>query len=425
MECPICIEKIPKSRRVYCNFCEFTTCVKCTQTYLTGSADDANCMNCKRMWTREVLLTHLPKTWVNGEYKKHREHILLERETAMMPTTQPYVEQEIQRRKNVKVLSKLTVERQNLKRKLFEINRLIFDVQRNVNPPLEVERKSFIHKCADPECRGFLSSAWKCNICEKYTCSDCNVIKGLERDAPHRCLENDKLTFQMIKADSKKCPGCAQFIFKIDGCDQMWCTKCHTAFSWRTGQVINGTIHNPHFYEFQRNRNTLGRQMGDIPCGGMPTYREVANALLCIQKTPIFDHIMKLHRIVAHIELVEIPHYNHVVTETNNIDLRVRYMMNEISTDAFKSKIQQREKASLKKRDIGMLLNMFVTLTSDFYREITFQKQVNTMVNEIDALVQYINDSMMVVSKRYDCMVPVIHNYRIVSASHIKGLPKP
>ena len=32
----------------------------------------------------------------------------------------------------------------------------------------------------------------------------------------------------------------------------MWYTQCKIAFSWRTGRRVHGVIHNPHFYEFQR-----------------------------------------------------------------------------------------------------------------------------------------------------------------------------
>ena len=129
---------------------------------------------------------------------------------------------------------------------------------------------------------------------------------------------------------------------------------------------------------------------------------------------------MKLHRVVTHIEMEEIPQYNAVVTERNNVDLRVKYMLNEISTEFFKSKIQQREKASLKKRDIGMLLNTFVVLSGDFYREIVVKKTITGLDNNIDTIVLFMNENMMTVSKRYDCMVPIIHNYDVLTTSHAK-----
>lgn len=421
MECPICIEKITPSKRVECNLCNYVACSKCIQTYLLHSADDPHCLKCKRIWDREALFNYLPKAFINSDLKKHRENMLLERETAMMTSTQPYVEQEIQRRNNVEVLMKLQNERNILKKKLNEINRACFDVQRNINPPLQNEKRAFIHKCGNDGCRGFLSMQWKCNICNMYTCNECNILKGPEKDSPHQCIEADKATMQLLKNDCKKCPGCAQYIFKIDGCDQMWCINCHTAFSWRTGLIINGTIHNPHFYDFQRNHGNgvVQRQLGDIPCGGVPSYRDVTNALQPFVRSYNMDILLKIHRITAHIEQVELPRFAHIVTVENNIDLRVKYMLNELSSEHFKSKIQQREKAFQKKREIGMILNMYIITISDYLREIIYQKEISPYIFDIIGLINYTNTSLIAISKRYDCVVLNVNNqFRIVNATY-------
>lgn len=422
MECPICIEKIAPTRKVECSYCSFVACKKCTTTYILGTADDANCMNCKRSWNRETLIEKLSKSFVYGDYKRHRENSLLERETSMMPATQPHVEREIQRRKNVELLNTLNQSRNTLKRKLHEINVTITHLQNNINPPLDQERRAFLHKCGDPDCRGFLSTAWKCNICEKYTCNECNALKGADRDAPHTCDENDRLSMQAMRSECRKCPGCAQFIYKIDGCDQMWCVSCHTAFSWRTGAVFNGAaIHNPHFYEFQRTRGHEARELGDIPCGGMPSYRELSRALQALDQLIEYVQVFQIHRIALHVEHVELNRFNHAVTEQSNLNLRVKYMLNELTVDAFKSKIQQREKAAEKRRDITMILNMFVTLMSDFFRDMVHTKSIGNTLFEMRELINYTNRSIINVSKRYDCSVPYILThpmFRITSATH-------
>lgn len=381
------------------------------QTYLTSSADDPNCMNCKRMWDRETLTSMLPKKFINGDLKIHRENMLLERETSMMPSTQAYVEQEIQRRKNYDLLQKIQTERYNLKRKLNELNRTCFEISRNLNPPLENERRSFIHRCANADCKGFLSSAWKCNICSMHTCPECNLVK--EADIEHVCKQEDKDTMQLLRKECKKCPGCAQFIYKIDGCDQMWCVSCHTAFSWRSGQVVNGTIHNPHYYQFQQQAGRTQRNIGDIPCGGLPTYRQMSHALYGLHTLPEYDFTMKIHRIAGHIEHVTMVPYNNITTERSNIDLRVRYMLNELSTDLFKSKIQQREKASQKKKDIALILNMFLTTCSDFFREMCHSKNF-LQVPELEELIKYTNQHLALVSRRYDCVVPIIYENNVL-----------
>jgi len=376
-------------------------------------------MNCKRLWDREILVQLLPKTFVNNDFKKHRENMLLERETAMMPATQTHVNQEIQRRKNVKLLTELQNERLKLKRKLAEINNACFHVQRNLNPPLETEKRTFIHRCSNNGCKGFLSTQWKCNICSKYTCSECNMLKGDERDTEHVCKEEDKETMKLLRAECKKCPSCAQYIYKLEGCDQMWCTSCHTAFSWRTGMIVNGTIHNPHYYEFQRNRGTIQRAIGDIPCGGMPTIRELQIALLSHNKTLKYEILLKLHRVILHIEHVELPRVAYAVHENNNVDLRVKFMMNEISTDNFKVKIQQREKAAQKKRDLGLIYNMFITTVSDYFREMIFEKTINPYFDHIKELILYTNNCLCTISKRYECIVNVItHDIKMVAVNH-------
>ena len=90
----------------------------------------------------------------------------------------------------------------------------------------------------------------------------------------HVCDEKTKENAQFIKETCKACPGmCGEFIFKIDGCDQMWCTTCHTAFSWRTGEIERGVVHNPHYYAaLQNGGGMVPRAPGDVVCGGLPDF---------------------------------------------------------------------------------------------------------------------------------------------------------
>ncbi|KAJ9534162.1 hypothetical protein QJQ45_002156 [Haematococcus lacustris] len=73
---------------------------------------------------------------------------------------------------------------------------------------------------------------------------------------------------QLLAKDSRTCPKCPASINNIEGCDQMFCTVCHTAFSFQTGQIERGVIHNPLYYEWQRQQNggVAPRAPGDDPC---------------------------------------------------------------------------------------------------------------------------------------------------------------
>lgn len=46
--------------------------------------------------------------------------------------------------------------------------------------------------------------------------------------------------------DHSVCPNCGVIIIKNDGCNDMWCTQCHTGFHFITRLPIRGSFENPH-----------------------------------------------------------------------------------------------------------------------------------------------------------------------------------
>jgi hypothetical protein len=102
-------------------------------------------------------------------------------------------------------------------------------------------------------------------------------MKGPAQDTPHECNPDNLASAKLIDADTRGCPKCGARVYKISGCNQMFCTACNDcAFDWVTGR-IETVIHNPHYYEFQRQRNggQAPRVIGDILCG-----REVDQATI-------------------------------------------------------------------------------------------------------------------------------------------------
>ena len=105
----------------------------------------------------------------------------------------------------------------------------------------------------------------------------------------------------MLKKGNKKLSiVCTAAIFKISGCDQMWCTQCHIAFSWKTGQKVTGVIHNPHFYQWQRNNGGATQNPNAVHCGGIPGYyifrNRVRTFLQHFVHRILVNDLMRLHR---------------------------------------------------------------------------------------------------------------------------------
>ena len=397
MSCQICVEPYNSNTRklVSCPYCEFSACRECVETYMLQHPTP-KCMNCSKELTREHIANNFTKKFVSTTYKTHREKCLFEREKAMLPATQPIVEQIIQSEKTKEKIKMIKAQIAALEAEITQYDNELKCSNKKVEP------KSFIRKCPNPECRGFLSTQWKCNLCHHKTCRECNECI-LHPDNEHKCDPANVETVKLIAKDSKPCPKCGELIFKIEGCDQMYCTQCHTPFSWTTGRVESGAIHNPHYFEWLKTQNLSDDQahLDIVPrCG-----REIDNYFVhdLLRKSGRGTAIIAIARNVIHLREVVLPKYR-VDAFNDNQDLRVSFLRNQLDESTFRSTLQKREKAREKKEEYYRLLAMLIQCTTEIiYRYHTEQKDVNLYTQEIQALVDYVNNYFDKISKVYVC----------------------
>jgi len=331
-----------------------------------------------------------------------------------MPATQPLVERQIIKEKNESAISYLLEEnamlRQLLRDNRDKIGKLRYRALEAVHEPLEEKKTTFTRACPDSECRGFLSTAYKCGICETYTCKHCNTQKVNKNDPDHKCDPELVETFKLLASDTKPCPGCTAPIHKIEGCDQMFCTLCHTAFSWKSGAIELGVIHNPHYYEFQRiaNGGVAPRVNGDMRCGGAPLFWQIRDHLLyhhCLERG-----IDDAHRLIQHITYVVLPQHPNIVDRYDNSKLRIEYLMKRIDKKKLLSKIKQKMKKQEKDSELHMVLTMFTSTMSDLFSNI-ISGEPRDIKNSIDSMYKlrtYTNESFKNIGKQFDNVVPFI-----------------
>jgi len=388
------------------------------------SASDPHCMNCKKIWNKTFLDDSFPKSFINQDLKRHREDLLQEREQSLLPGTQPLVEQELHNRKCNGEIKELYKRRKQLQEEIQRINVGLREEYNNLHyghlKETTEEKTKFVKKCPVEDCRGFLSTQWKCGICSTYVCSNCHEIKGEDRnDETHVCKEENIESAKLIAKETKPCPACGTRISKINGCDQMFCTSCQTPFSWRTGnKIISGTIHNPHYYEFMRQQNNgnMPRQFGDIPCGGLPNIYNLSTFSRQIglsQKDERIATMYDIHRAISHLQYSELPRYEfHQMTNNTNSDLRVKYLLKEIDDKRFKQTLQQREKKNNKSLEVSQILQMYIDTSSELFRSVlqsTNIDEIEIFLTDINKLKDYYNTSIEPLSKRYNCVVPAIN----------------
>lgn len=88
-----------------------------------------------------------------------------------------------------------------------------------------------------------------------------NKLQNIEINKYYNCYlvmcdDNNYKTCQMIIKDSKQCPKCKNYIQRIYGCNQMFCTICHTCFNWVTLEVLDKVnVNNPELIKYQRLNN--------------------------------------------------------------------------------------------------------------------------------------------------------------------------
>ena len=277
-ECSICCENYNKSTRkaITCQACDYSSCKSCIRKYLLDINNEPNCPSCHNVWTQEFIITNCNRSWYSKEHKEHRSKILVDYEMSQLPDTMVAAD-------NYKFKEDLEERNKDINTEIRELRALIYNLQEEKNDNIitirEIkesnykrgETKKFIMACPGEDCRGFLSETYKCDLCHQSTCPDCNEIM----EEGHTCNEEAVQSAELIKKETKPCPKCGIRIFKINGCDQMWCTECHVAFSWKTGRFENGVVHNPHFYQWQRNNNNgvAPRVAGDNPCENLPDWR--------------------------------------------------------------------------------------------------------------------------------------------------------
>ena len=464
--CSICSDNYTAiiRKRVTCKYCKKDICSKCIEQYLLTRSDDAHCIHCRVHYNDKDLNEICTKTYLKDRYFKHRQEILVNRERANLPGLQQEAHREKQRRERSQIVIRITQEIKDLidvrngvrsefirlsvlnekkyeselkkitkemdeymetirlkKQQLFELR---FNHEEKVEEKKE-EPKKFIRRCMKSNCNGFLSTAWKCGLCEWYSCSKCFTVKGEKHDSHHECKEDDLKTAELIRADSKPCPNCGEFINKSSGCDQMYCVSCQTPFSWTTLKIVtSGAIHNPHYYEMMKRKGQLPRNPGDVPCGGFPTRYQLV--IFPRKIDPIIaDYFYEFHRICEEVQHVSHHQFRAHVDNATTHPINIQFLLGDFNEAKWGQKLAINEKKRKRDAEVQEVFAAFLMVavnivnTVQNYRDdihesfrnlpaVAAEQILLDLHVEIRELFIIINDAFKEISLSYSYTVPYI-----------------
>lgn len=368
-------------------------------------------MNCKKEWSKEFVNDQFTKVFLREEYRASRETILFEEEKIHLPELQDTArrrkllyemedqlrdlsKRELENednddqfvREQKRTRERLRTQKQHLQKQINELRH-----QRSVK-----EKAVFLKKCTVPDCRGFLSKDYVCGLCNTTICKDCHFV----RHDDHECKPEDVQTVAEIERSTKPCPTCYIPIQKSDGCDQMFCIKCHTGFSWKTGQIETGIIHNPHYFEALRNGNIqdIRHRAEQGACGPMPTYTRV---------NEFVKHVDAQTRRALYFYYQQFVHHRQVTLRLfearDDVEIRhdrIHYLTGHLDEKKYKANLYIRQQKTLRKREEQYIMDSFVTIGEELFRSLTGEN-TNDIWDQLTTLSRITYDALMTLDKKY------------------------
>ena len=440
-ECSICCSNFNKStlKEIKCESCNEKVCKQCVMHWLKERTN-ITCPCCNVVWDTHFCYENVSKK-ISDDYRQIHTDLIFKIEQTYIAETQPFIQIEKmyeQARKELKetidhrvMCNSVPIVKQHRRpntptwkndertkeiaktyRKIVYINILdeqisalrfranklseclmdhhdieILNEHLQSNLYVKKENKSSL-PCPANDCKGYIFTyTGKCGLCDIHICRKCHVIV---KDENHVCNQDDIETVKLIYDESKPCPKCNARISKIDGCDQMYCVQCKTAFSWRTGKVETGRIHNPHYYDELRriNNGVIPREPGDNPNIDDDCVEPVRAFRLIRDNSETFLKFMNLYNSLysdynyTNATLMRYTGIDENINFNTNFKNRFKYIKNEIDEDKFKSMIYRDFKNTKYNKEIyGLVrefLDIFKRILKNMYLKLIPSLDVNT-----------------------------------------------
>lgn len=121
--CDICIESFNENKLITCfNInCKLVTCKKCINYYIINTPEEAHCMSCKSKYSMKFMHTMKLQS---KEYNDHLKQILFDKECALLPQTQIFIENNKDIQINI-LNNKINNVKKNIYKSLIEFSKAI------------------------------------------------------------------------------------------------------------------------------------------------------------------------------------------------------------------------------------------------------------------------------------------------------------
>ena len=456
-ECQICAGE--GNGRNRCSNCGLIICRPCAkQCVQTSWSEEPQCPNCQLVWSKEEQYKLLTKSFVETVVRKRQRDGMLAREMARIPHAVPFARRESYQREfrklsrtyqsisseieasevHTEAFSQRVTEIQQLHTRLQQLTHLINEAK------FSTTTDPFL-RCAHPNCNGTVdTSTGECLACQRVTCKHCTMaVDGI---TTHICDPGTILSIKSIISDCRPCANCSAMTARVEGCPVMWCANCHTFWHWETREIMPSrgqtAPHNPDHRAWLATAQagiSAPRELGDVPCGGVPAYDNIYTALenLLCRCAPLVSNdtldfarfILKIRDAVEDTHRRVRPRYP-LVQDENMLshDLRVSFLLGDIGQSVFESRVEQRVRKAQYQQTVGPIIEMFTFCGIDILirvaRDCHDESQLARCYLELESLRILLNTELAVVQCDHKRKTPFLrHDWKWVLPYSRKTVP--
>ena len=183
----------------------------------------------------------------------------------------------------------------------------------------------------------------------------------------------------------------------------MWCIQCHTPFSWRTGKIEQGIIHNPHYFEFIKEKGVVPRNPLDIPCGGLPDFQTLYESLLRMDTIELDEmyFVQRIYENVTHLREITLRGLPNPQEQINNNDLLLQYLLKQITEDQWKSTLYVREQKRKRGLEERQILDAYIVIMEESFRKLVSSYTLYDWLHEIEAIKTYTKTELAKLEDQY------------------------
>lgn len=409
--CHICCDH--RASHGACANCAIEVCRACARRCALDDESSVvpSCPSCGRVWEdAEEQRRRLGAAFVTGPYRVARRRRLVARERARLAASAPAAAHERERRRLTSEM-RATVERirqgeHHLVHRYQTLHAALNALQR----PSETSARAV--RCAHGDCLGFVDAHHgACAACERLTCPRCGeAIRTMGDDGeelpPHQCDAAVLQSRQAIAAQCKPCASCGAPSVRSEGCAVMWCAHCRAFWNWDTGRVIDtrrgAPPHNPDHRAWVA-AGSVAREVGDVPCGGIPEphamhealVREFARTMAVHETTPVVVAAFEAVRVAQRLR------HSHPITWDDadaHEELRMALLLGDVTNEGFADKLERADRSMRLKRDVGRVLEMYVLASTDVLQRFVSYDDCATAARELVCVCEWADAALASVS---------------------------